>query len=318
VKIGAIIAIFIGIVIILSGISSIAISFWFVVQLIFAALFLNSGVKVFKYPSGEHLGSLIFSGILIIDAFGFWGVNWDFWELFIAMIGSYLVGWGLMSIFGNSRFMKKSPKSSRQNLSISRPLEADEYEVNIDANLTKVLLLDTQRDKGIDATLGFDKKSFSGSLTYNKEGKNAVIKAKCKAKAGVSSVLTKSRINIELNSSPIVRFNATLDGVDAVLDFSSIKLDNATIKSNISRLSIVPSKLRDSRIDIDCEITSLNLRVPRDVGITIVHQGELNWNSFDELVYREDGYVSRNIENAKKVCQVFIKSEMSKLSIDWI
>jgi len=211
VKIGAIIAIFIGIVIILSGISSIAISFWFVVQLIFAAL----------------------------DAFGFWGVNWDFWELFIAMIGSYLVGWGLMSIFGNSRFMKKSPKSSRQNLSISRPLEADEYEVNIDANLTKVLLLDTQRDKGFDATLGFDKKSFSGSLTYNMEGKNAVIKAKC--------------------SSPIVRFNATLDGVDAVLDFSSIKLDNATIKSNISRLSIVPSEMLESPSSIRVNLTGTAL-----------------------------------------------------------
>lgn len=317
-KIGAIIAIFIGIVIILSGISSIAISFWFVVQLIFAALFLNSGVKVFKYPSGEHLGSLIFSGILIIDAFSIWGVDWGFWELFLAMIGSYLVGWGLMSIFGNSRFMRRTPKSSRQNLSISRPLEADEYNVDIDANLTKVLLLDTQRNKGIDATISFDKKSFSGNLNYNKEGNSAVIKAKCKAKAGVSSVLTKSRINVELNSSPVIKFNATLDGVDAVLDFSNIKLDNASIKSNISRLSIVPSKLRDSRIDIDCEITSLNLRVPREVGVIIVHQGELNWNSFDELVYRENGYVSRNIETAKKVCQLFIKSEMSKLSIDWI
>ncbi|AKI97486.1 hypothetical protein [Kosmotoga pacifica] len=317
-KIGAIIAIFIGVIIILSGVSTISISFWFVVQLIFAALFLNSGVKVFRYPSGEHFGSLIFSGILIIDAFGLWGVDWNFGELFLAMIGSYLVGWGLMSIFGSTRFMKKSPKSSRQSLSISRPVEAEEYEVDIDTNLTKVLLVDTQRDKGIDATLNFDKKSFSGTLHYNKEGNIAKIKAKCKAKAGVSSVLTKSRMNIELSSVPIVKFSAALDGVDAVLDFSNIKLDTATIKSNISRLSIVPSKLRDSRIDIDCEITSLNLRVPKDVGLTIVHQGELNWNNFDELIYREDGYISRNIETAKSVCQVFIKSEMSKLSIDWI
>lgn len=101
-KIGAIIAIFIGVIIILSGVSTISISFWFVVQLIFAALFLNSGVKVFRYPSGEHFGSLIFSGILIIDAFGLWGVDWNFGELFLAMIGSYLVGWGLMSIFGST------------------------------------------------------------------------------------------------------------------------------------------------------------------------------------------------------------------------
>jgi hypothetical protein len=146
----------------------------------------------------------------------------------------------------------------------------------------------------------------------------ATLKARCKAKAGVSSVLSKSRMNMEISSKPLLRIEASLDGADTVLDFSNLNLDRARVKTSLSRLSIIPSTLRDSIIDIDCEVTSLNIRVPKDVGISIVHEGELNWSNFNNLMERERGYVSTNIDRASSTCQINVKSDMSKISIDWI
>jgi hypothetical protein len=146
----------------------------------------------------------------------------------------------------------------------------------------------------------------------------AVLKAKCKAKSGVSSVLSKSRMNLEINAESILRVEATLDGADTVLDFSNLNLDRATVKTSLSRLSIIPSERRDSIIDIDCEVTSLNIRAPKNVGLSIVHEGELNWSNFNNLMEREKGYVSNNIDKAATTCQINVKSDMSKISIDWI
>ncbi|MFO7882081.1 MAG: hypothetical protein R6U52_06045 [Kosmotogaceae bacterium] len=318
-KLGAIVAIFLGVLIILSGVDMIDISFWLIVELIFAAAFLNNGIKVFRDFTGEHLGSLIFSGVLIIDAFKLWGIEWSFWQLILALIGSYLVGWGIATTFKNTRFAKSRIKTTRQNLSISRPLEFEKQKLDIDTNLTKVLLLDSKKENvGIESNLSFDKKNFSGNLQYDMKNKEAVTTAKCKARAGVSSVLSKSRLDIELSRKAFLDLTAHLDATDVVLDFSNLRLENAKITTNLSRISLVPSKVHDSRIDIGCEVSSLTLRVPSEVSVTIHHEGELNWSNFDNMIPREDSYVSKNISTAQHNCQLFIKSDMSKLSIEWI
>lgn len=322
-KFSALIAIFLGVMIILSVTNFVSLSFGFVVEAFFAALFTYEGLKIFRRFKGEHLGSIIFAAILIIDLFNFWGIDWNFWELVVAMIGSYMVGWGVVSLFKKGFFRvvtnTNEVKSSRQNITLSRPLEVPEYDIEIEANLTKVLVLDTEdAEKAFDSSIFFDKSSFTGNLQYNKEGDTGLIKAKCKARSGVSSVLSKSRLNLEINSEPLVHLDAKLDGADSILDFSNLKMDIAKIKTNLSRISIVPSKVIDSRIEIDCEVTSLNIRIPKDVGIVISHDGELNWSNFNDLIEREMGYVSRNIDSAKFTCQLFVKSDMSKLSIEWI
>jgi hypothetical protein len=171
---------------------------------------------------------------------------------------------------------------------------------------------------GFDANVSYDKQSFSGDLKYDMDKGKGSLRARCKARSGVSSVLSKSRMNFELNSEPILRLDATLDGADSVFDFSKLNLDSARIKTSLSRLSIIPSQLRDSIIDIDCEVTSLNIRTPKDVGLSIIHEGELNWSNFNNLMEREKGYVSTNIDRAVTTCQIIVKSDMSKISIDWI
>jgi hypothetical protein len=318
-KLGAIIAIFLGVLIILSGVDIIDISFWLIVELIFAAAFLNNGIKVFRDFTGEHLGSLIFSGVLIIDAFALWGIKWTFWQLILALIGSYLIGWGVATTFKNTRFAKRRVKTTRQNLSVSRPLEFERQKLDIDTNLTKVLLMDSEKENaGIETNLSFDKKNFSGNLQYDLKNKEAITSAKCKARAGVSSVLSKSRLDIELSRKAFLDLTAHLDAADVVFDFSNLRLENAKITTNLSRISLVPSRVHDSRIDIGCEVSSLTLRVPSEVSVAIHHQGELNWSNFDNMIPREDSYVSKNISTAEHNCQLFIKSDMSKLAIEWI
>jgi len=320
-KFGALFAIFLGILIILS-VTHIIPSFAFAIEIFFAIVFLYQGLKIFRRFKAEYMGSLIFGAILVTDLLIGWNVikgfrGWGFWELVVAMIGSYIVGWGIVTLFRKSFKLGKTQSSTRQVLNISRPKEFDELEIELEANLTKVLLMDNTSN-GIDANVSFDKLSFNGDLKYDMDKARGVLKAKCKAKSGVSSVLSKSRMNLEINADPILRVEATLDGADTVLDFSNLNLDRATIKTSLSRLSIIPSERRDSIIDIDCEVTSLNIRAPKDVGLSIVHEGELNWSNFNNLVEREKGYVSNNIDRAVTTCQINVKSDMSKISIDWI
>ncbi len=298
-KFGAIVAIFLGLLIILS-VTHVLPSFSFAVEIFLAIIFLYNGFKVFRRFKAEHMGSLIFGAILVADLLIGFNViknfrGWGFWELVVAMIGSYIVGWGIVVLFRKSFFRAdKEPSSTRQTVNISRPEEFGEIDVEVEANLTKVLLMDNSSN-GIDANISFDKLSFNGNLQYNMDKNRATLKARCKAKAGVSSVLSKSRMNME-----------------------NLNLDRARVKTSLSRLSIIPSALRDCIIDIDCEVTSLNIRVPKDVGISIVHEGELNWSNFNNLMERERGYVSTNIDRAISTCQINVKSDMSKISIDWI
>ena len=321
-KFGAIVAIFLGLLIILS-VTHVLPSFSFAVEIFLAIVFLYNGFKVFRRFKAEHMGSLIFGAILVVDLLIGFNIiknfrGWGFWELVVAMIGSYIVGWGIVVLFRKSFFrVGKEPSSTRQTINVSRPEEFGELDVELEANLTKVLLMDNSSN-GIDANISFDKLSFNGNLQYNMDKNRATLKAKCKAKAGVSSVLSKSRMNMEISSRPLLRVEANLDGADTVLDFSNLNLDRARVKTSLSRLSIIPSTLRDCIIDIDCEVTSLNIRVPKDVGISIVHEGELNWSNFNNLMERERGYVSTNIDRAISTCQINVKSDMSKISIDWI
>lgn len=320
-KFGALFAIFLGMLIILS-VTHVIPSFSFAIEIFLAIIFLYQGLKVFKRFKPEHMGSLIFGGILFTDLLIGWNVikgfrGWGFWELVVAMIGSYIVGWGIVTLFKRSFKLGETPNSTRQVLNVSRPKEFEELEIDIDANLTKVLLMDNTSN-GFDANVSYDKQSFSGDLKYDMDKGKGSLRARCKARSGVSSVLSKSRMNFELNSEPILRLDATLDGADSVFDFSKLNLDSARIKTSLSRLSIIPSQLRDSIVDIDCEVTSLNIRTPKDVGLSIIHEGELNWSNFNNLMEREKGYVSTNIDRAVTTCQINVKSDMSKISIDWI
>jgi len=321
VKLGGLIVLFLGVLIIISVMDILPVTFWFAVGIIFAAIFLYDGLKLFRRFRGQYLGSLIFATILIVRLFNIWGVSWGFWQLFLAMIGSYMIGYGIVSIFQKGVLSsRRTSESSRQELTLSRPLEAETYEVEIEADLTKVLLMSTSEDseKGFDANLFFDKTCFSGDLNYDKNSGKGRVKARCKARSGVSSVLSKSRLNLELNNKPLVSVDARLDGSDTVMDFSNMNLDTATIKTDLSRLSVVPSKIRDSRIDISCDVASVNFRVPKTVGLIIVHEGDLNWRDFEGLVAHDRGYASDNLDEAITTCQVFIKSDMSKISVDWI
>ncbi len=317
-KIGAFIAIFFGIIII-SSVVAFSLDFGMIFEMIFAAAFLYNGLKTFKSFRGENLGSLIFATILILDMFKVFG-PWNFWQLFFMMIGSFLIGWGIVEIIKRSISKKENNYSSRKSLFIKRPEgEIEECNLEIDSNLTKVILMRTTNEKdGIISSLSFDKSCFSGQLNYDMNDKKGFLKAKIKARSGVSSVISKARLETEISENVLLKVNANLDGLDGVFDFSSLKLDSAKFKTNLTRLTIIPSKIIDSRIDINCDVTTLNLKIPKETALIVSQRGEMNWNDYNNLLIKDDKFYSRNIDNSDVRCHVFLNSDMSKLNIEWI
>lgn len=317
-KIGAFIAIFFGIIII-SSVVAFSLDFGMIFEMLFAAAFLYNGLKTFKSFRGENLGSLIFATILILDMFKVFG-PWNFWQLFFMMIGSFLIGWGIVEIIKRSISRKENNYSSRKSLFIKRPEgEIEECNLEIDSNLTKVILIKATNEKdGIISSLNFDKSCFSGQLNYDMNDKKGFLKAKIKARSGVSSVISKARLETEISQNILLKVNANLDGLDGVFDFSSLKLDNAKFKTNLTRLTIIPSKIIDSRIDINCDVTTLNLKIPKETALIVSQRGEMNWNDYNNLLIKDDKFYSRNIDNSDVRCHVFLNSDMSKLNIEWI
>ena len=317
-KIGAFIAIFFGIIII-SSVVAFSLDFGMIFEMLFAAAFLYNGLKTFKSFRGENLGSLIFATILILDMFKVFG-PWNFWQLFFMMIGSFLIGWGIVEIIKRSISRKENNYSSRKSLFIKRPEgEIEECNLEIDSNLTKVILMKATNEKdGIISSLNFDKSCFSGQLNYDMNDKKGFLKAKIKARSGVSSVISKARLETEISQNILLKVNANLDGLDGVFDFSSLKLDNAKFKTNLTRLTIIPSKIIDSRIDINCDVTTLNLKIPKETALIVSQRGEMNWNDYNNLLIKDDKFYSRNIDNSDVRCHVFLNSDMSKLNIEWI
>lgn len=317
-KIGAFIAIVFGIIII-SSVVAFSLDFGMIFEMLFAAAFLYNGLKTFRSFRGENLGSLIFAIILILDIFKVFG-PWNFWQLFFMMIGSFLIGWGIIEIIKKSIIKKENNYSSKKSLLIKRPdHEIDECNLEIDSNLTKIILMKTINDKnGLLASLNFDKSSFSGQLNYDLNNRKGSLKARSKARSGVSSVISKARLEVEIPQNILLKISANLDGLDGIFDFSSLKLDSAKFKTNLTRLTIIPSRITDSRIDINCDVTTLTLRIPKETSLVISQRGEMNWNNYNNLLIKDNKFYSKNIDSADVRCHVFLNSDMSKLNIQWI
>lgn len=103
------------------------------------------------------------------------------------------------------------------------------------------------------------------------------------------------------------------------LDFSSIQLESLQIKSGASSLHLIlGDKVATSTVNINAGASSINISLPRDVGIRLAVKADLSSKNFPDFVQVDkNNYESSNYSSAAKKIDIRIDSGVSSISTSW-
>ena len=314
---GAFVSILIGVIILLGIVFEITISFSIALEIFFGIVFLADGFKVFKHPKNDKIGSLIFGSILIMDAFNLFSENLSFWQIILLMIASYLVGWGIYSIFRSNKFVNiMNNKIVNDHMKIEVPINSNRYDIKYSLDWTKMNLsskLSEEYNIKIDSYADAD--IFKRSFDWN----DTELNVENKLKVSNIKVPERSKMNTGIRNNLKYNLFTQLSVSDVFFDLRNSFPDNININSTASKIVLIPTNKKDSSVDADLEISTLTVKLPENVGLVLNQVGELNLRTFEGLIEREDGsYISANFSEAEFTCYLNISSEMSRLSIQLI
>ncbi|MGM0640003.1 MAG: hypothetical protein ACQESN_01075 [Thermotogota bacterium] len=314
---GAFVSILIGLIILLGIVFEITISFSIAVEIFFGIVFLADGFKVFKHPKSDKIGSLIFGSILIMDAFDVFAENLGFWQIILLMIASYLVGWGIYSVFTSSKFINvKNNRIEDKHMKIEVPKNLNRYDIKYFLDWTKLNFSSrTTEDYNIQVDSYADADIFKRSFNWN----DSELNIENKLKVSNIKVPERSKMNTGIRTNLKYNLSTNLSVSDVFFDLRNSYPENININSTASKIVLIPSNKKDSSIDADLEISTITVKLSENVGLVLNQLGELNLRTFEGLIEREDGsFISANFSEAEYTCYLNISSEMSRLSIQLI
>jgi hypothetical protein len=314
------ILIIIGIIILMGIVFNVSIGFLVILEIIFGLVFIAEGLKIFKKPKNDQVGSLIFGTILILDAFKVLPKTLTFWQIILLLIASYLVGEGIYMLFfkGTLKFkFNKSPEEKEEKFEGDIPNNAllKKYDIENDFDWTKFSLNSSNMEEAVKIRALSDKDIFKKSFKWDSKD----IFLMNKLKVSNIKIPERAQISIKLNREKEYSLIGTYNVCDVFLDMRDMKFREMNLKMTASKLVIIPSDKIDSIIDADFEITSVSLKMPYNVGLVLSQKGELNFKTFEGLEQRDDGtYISSNYSDAEFICYFNISSEISKINVQII
>ncbi|MDI3517415.1 MAG: hypothetical protein PWP09_1481 [Thermotogota bacterium] len=261
------------------------------------------------------IGSFIFGLLLVFDAFKIGGIDMSGGQLFAAFIGAMLLNAGIAGF----RVVKKGRR--RKGTTIERfnegTGEVEALEVNIKGTMLK-LNLSSDTENLFDFEARYDPGLFRLERTYEVEDRkgylsleNVPLVRKLEGTPTTDWTLKiKEGIPVELKS------DTTVSSMN--LDLSKLKAEDVIVRGDVSKITLTPSAVVDSTILIESDVSLIKLKIPRNVGVMLKHQGEISWRTFKDLTFKDGVYVSENYSSAAATAEIYIISDVSKVSIEWI
>ena len=283
-------------------------------QLFFTVLFLALGLNFLRKRSTEYLGSLIFGIILLLDLFNFFPTNLNFWQLFLLLIASYLIALGLDMFFVKKKSHQKF-KNEIIEFELPRSSSNEEIEIITQADWSNLTVDSSNINSSLKMKVIVDKNIFS----FKKQSDLHSLKISNKLKVSNVKVPQRAKITFYLNEEVNFSYKANLNVSDAFLDFREIKIKEVNLKATASKITLIPSEKENSNVEINSEISSINITLPKKVGLVLNHIGDINFKNFENMIKRDDGtYVSNNFSEAISTCYINVLSDMSRLNIEVI
>ncbi|MDN5342378.1 MAG: hypothetical protein PWP28_1253 [Oceanotoga sp.] len=318
--ISGIISILIGGIILLGIVFKLTISFNVIIELIIGISLIVSGMRIFKKIKGEYIGSLLFGLILVMDAFKLFPEKLKFWPIVLLMIASYFIGYGLANILSSGKFLFKSKKHHEIEKNIMEFSDNNINElkkISFDVDWTKFNLNSNNQEQLFKLKSEINKDIFRSNMDFKED--ESALKLKNKLKVSNIKIPEKAFMNLKIKKQKEYEIKSNVSVSEIFFDLRDIYLKNMKLKSTASKIIIIPSEFTDSIIDLDLEITSLTVKLPKKVGLVLNHIGELNLKNFEGLFQRDDGsYISSNYSDANQIVYLNISSEMSRLGVQII
>lgn len=132
----------------------------------------------------------------------------------------------------------------------------------------------------------------------------------------------KKKINqFDLEISPEVPIKLLIEtGVSSFdLNLSNLKIKQATIKAGASDLDIeIGDKLNQSKLDVKSGASSINLTIPKSLGVRLEMQSALSSQNLERLnKTKNDMYESPNYSSKSKKIKINLDTGVSSFDIDW-
>jgi len=311
---GRIILIALGILIVLSVIFNEFLVSFNLIEFFFAVIFLANGITFFKKRNVGTLGSLIFGIILILDTFELFPTSLNFWQLVLLMIASYIIAAGFSGLF---HIRKPHIRINKSIISENLPpkFTGNTLELTTDVDWSSLTIDSSKIDSPVKVKAVIDNDIYS----FRKEHDNSKVDIFNKLKVSNVKVPERAKITVYLNENIYYNYRAELNVSTAFFDLRQIKTREVRIKSTASKITLIPSQNDNTSVDVDSEVSSINIKLPQDVALVLNHIGDLNFKNFGRMYQREDGtYVSDNFSEAFYTCYLNISSEISRLNIEFI
>ena len=287
------------------------------IKFFFGVVFVAFGVPFYKKKSAGTLGNLIFGAILILDSFRLLPSPLNFWQIVLLMIASYILAAGLSGLF----HVRKKPrkKINKEILIFDLPptpdFKGDSLDLFTEVDWSYLTVESSKIETPLKVKASIDGEIYSFKKDYD------VDKVTVYNKLKVSNVKVprRAKISIYLKDSIKYSYVGKLSVSDCFLNFRQNNIKDVRIEATASKVTIIPSEADNSTIDINSEVSSINIKLPNNVALVLNQIGELNFKDLEWMIQRDDGsYVSANFSEALYTCYLNISSEMSKLNIEFI
>ncbi|POZ91329.1 hypothetical protein [Petrotoga halophila] len=311
---GRVILIALGILIVLSVIFNEFLVSFSLIEFFFGVIFFGYGLSFFKRRNVGTLGSLIFGIILMIDTFELFPSSLDFWQLVLLMIASYIIAAGFSGVF---HIRKPHLKVNKSIISENLPpkFTGDTLDLSTDVDWSSVTIDSSKIDTPVKVKAVIDNDIYS----FRKEYDSSKVDILNKLKVSNVKVPERAKITLYLNENINYNYRAKLNVSVAFFDLRQIKTREVRVKSTASKITLIPSQKDNTTVDVDSEVSSINIKLPRDVALVLNHVGDLNFKNFERMFQREDGtYVSDNFSEASYTCYLNISSEISHLNVEFM
>ncbi|PNR97873.1 hypothetical protein X927_10100 [Petrotoga mexicana DSM 14811] len=311
---GRLILIALGILIVLSVIFNEFLVSFNLLEFFFTLIFLGYGLTFFKKRNVGTLGSLIFGIILLLDTFELFPTSLNFWELVLLMIASYIIAAGFKGLF---HIRKPHLKINKSIISENLPPKfiGDTLDLSTDVDWSSVTIDSSKIETPVKVKAVIDNDIYS----FKKEYDSSKVDILNKLKVSNVKVPERAKITVYLNENINYNYQAKLNVSVAFFDLRQIKTREVRIKSTASKITLIPSQKDNTTVDVDSEVSAINIKLPGDVALVLNHVGDLNFKNFGRMYQREDGtYVSDNFSEASYTCYLNISSEISRLNIEFI
>ncbi len=255
--------------------------------------------------------------------FVFWGLGLIFKQSFVKPIVSSFSGiftailiYGIIfSLLCSVNFEINGNDTFSQNYSKEFDTNTKVVNLTLDAGLGSFTIADSTSNL-IDA----NSSGLFGQYDYNFFKDSSVANIDINLDADDFHFLKnkiKNHLSIKLNTNPVWNFRFNVGASKNILDLSSFKVNELSIKTGVSNSKIkLGDKSEETNVDIEMGVASLNLEIPKNVGCKIESDLSLVNKNFDGFTKTEDGvYETENFVKTKKKIFINVKGGVSSLNI---